>query len=86
MAISLDGLCYRSWEEMARTTAHATARYLGLYRNREPDGALDLMHNVANGLIVHDQPGDLDYPADGTNDGVSNLTLPATASTSLVRA
>lgn len=41
VAISLDGLCYRSWEEMARTTAHATARYLGLYRNREPDGALD---------------------------------------------
>lgn len=39
--------------------------------------------NTVNGLIVHDQPGDLDYPADGTNDGVSNLTLPATASTTV---
>jgi hypothetical protein len=41
IAVSLEGLCYRSWEEMARVTAHATARHLGLFRNKEPDGQLD---------------------------------------------
>ncbi len=32
-----------AWERLARTTAHAIARHLGLYRNREPDpeGAVD---------------------------------------------
>ncbi len=41
IAISLDTLCYRGWPDLARTTAHQLGHYMGLYRNREPDGALD---------------------------------------------
>lgn len=41
VAISLDALCYRDWPTLARQTAHAVARHLGLFRNVEPDGGLD---------------------------------------------
>jgi hypothetical protein len=41
IALALDTLCYRDWTVVARTTAHAIARYMGLFRNREPDGHLD---------------------------------------------
>ncbi len=41
IAVSMDTLCYRSWTDMARITAHELARYMGLFRNREPDGFLD---------------------------------------------
>jgi len=36
IAISVDALCYRDWKALARLTAHAIARYLGLYHNVEP--------------------------------------------------
>ena len=41
IAVSMDTLCYRSWTDLARITAHELARYMGLFRNREPDGFLD---------------------------------------------
>ena len=31
----MDTLCYRSWEQIARITAHQLARYMGLYNNVE---------------------------------------------------
>ncbi len=31
--ISLDTLCYRTWNDLARLTAHELARYMGLYDN-----------------------------------------------------
>ncbi|MEJ7603272.1 MAG: hypothetical protein WKG01_35620 [Kofleriaceae bacterium] len=37
IAISADTLCYRSWNTLARLTAHEMARYMGLYHNVEPD-------------------------------------------------
>ena len=38
IAISMAALCHDpSWEHLARVTAHALSRHLGLYRNREPD-------------------------------------------------
>jgi hypothetical protein len=37
VAVSLDALCYRDWRMVARQTAHAIARHLGLFRNVEPD-------------------------------------------------
>lgn len=37
VAISADTLCYRSWNQLARQTAHGIARHMGLFRNREPD-------------------------------------------------
>ncbi|MBX3154546.1 MAG: hypothetical protein KF773_01005 [Deltaproteobacteria bacterium] len=35
IVIGLDTLCYRSWEQVARLTAHELARYMGLYHNVE---------------------------------------------------
>jgi hypothetical protein len=35
IVIGLDTLCYRSWAELARLTAHELARYMGLYHNVE---------------------------------------------------
>lgn len=41
VAVAASALCYESWRTLARQTAHAMARHMGLYRNREPDGAGD---------------------------------------------
>jgi hypothetical protein len=35
--IGIDSLCYRSWNDLARLTAHELSRYMGLYRNVEQD-------------------------------------------------
>lgn len=39
IVIGLDTLCYRSWSQLARITAHELARYMGLYNNIEVDPA-----------------------------------------------
>ncbi|KAB2898067.1 MAG: hypothetical protein F9K40_11875 [Kofleriaceae bacterium] len=41
VAVSLEAMCYRDWRTLARQTAHAVARQLGLFRNIEPDGGVD---------------------------------------------
>lgn len=41
IVLAADTLCYRDWVTMARLTAHEIGRHAGLFRNREPDGALD---------------------------------------------
>lgn len=41
VAIALDTLCYRSWAQVARLTAHELARYMGLYDNIDLDAHLD---------------------------------------------
>ena len=41
IAVAIDTLCYRDWTEIARATAHAIGLYMGLFRNREPDGTAD---------------------------------------------
>jgi hypothetical protein len=38
VAVGIDTMCYRSWESLARVTAHAVARHMGLFRNVEPEG------------------------------------------------
>jgi hypothetical protein len=38
IVVSIDTLCYRSWAVVAHATAHEIGRYLGLFRNREPEG------------------------------------------------
>lgn len=35
IVIGIDTLCYRSWTQLARLTAHEIARYMGLYHNVE---------------------------------------------------
>lgn len=39
IVIGLDTLCYRTWTQLARLTAHELARYMGLSRNVELDAA-----------------------------------------------
>jgi hypothetical protein len=41
VVISIEPLCYRSWSQVARTTTHQLARYLGLFPNRDITGQLD---------------------------------------------
>ena len=39
--VGVDTLCYRSWRQLARLTAHEIARYMGLYRNIDLAGQRD---------------------------------------------
>jgi hypothetical protein len=41
VAIGMDTLCYRNWLQLARISAHAIARQMGLYYNRDPAGHPD---------------------------------------------
>ncbi len=41
VAIGMDTLCYRDWTALARISAHAIARQMGLYYNRDPAGRPD---------------------------------------------
>lgn len=41
VVVSLEPLCYRSWQQVARTTAHQLARYMGLFPNRDVFGQRD---------------------------------------------
>lgn len=43
VAVSLDTICYRDWSVLARATAHVIGQQLGLARNVEPDGHVDLI-------------------------------------------
>lgn len=45
VAISADALCYRTWKELARTTAHELARAMGLARAVEPTGEVDTIED-----------------------------------------
>ena len=56
--IGVDTLCYRSWTQLARLTAHEVARYMGLYHNVE--------------LEVGDHPAWRD-PIDDSDDSRNNL-------------
>jgi hypothetical protein len=41
VAVSIEALCYRDWSGLARITAHAIARQMGLFHNRDPQGHPD---------------------------------------------
>jgi hypothetical protein len=60
IAVSVDTLCYREWNEIARASAHEIARYLGLFRNLEPDGYSDPIpggSEPANLMYFSEEPG-----------------------------
>ena len=66
--IGLDTLCYRSWSQLARLTAHEIARYMGLSRNVELDSTgkawLDMIDdndaNPSNNLMFYSEVGGVD--------------------------
>ncbi|MCX5747251.1 MAG: hypothetical protein NT062_32680 [Proteobacteria bacterium] len=41
IVVGIDSLCYRSWHDLARLTAHELARYMGLFHNVETDNRRD---------------------------------------------
>ncbi len=58
IVVGIDTLCYRTWSELARLTAHEAARYMGLFHNVE--------------LEVEQHPTWRD-PIDDSDDASSNL-------------
>jgi hypothetical protein len=58
IVVGVDTLCYRSWPQLARLTAHELARYMGLFHNVE--------------LEVDNNPTWRD-PIDDSDDSASNL-------------
>jgi hypothetical protein len=59
--IGIDTLCYRSWKQLARLTAHELARYMGLYQNVEIGGTLfdgiDDSDGSSNNLMFYSELG-----------------------------
>jgi hypothetical protein len=49
VAIAAETLCYRTWDDLARTTAHALARSMGLFHNRDPAGFGDTIADSDEG-------------------------------------
>ncbi len=63
IAVSVETLCYRSWPQLARSTAHAMALQLGLFRNVEPDGHADPITDSdtsSNNLMYYSEFGGTD--------------------------
>lgn len=63
VAIGVDTLCLRDWRQLARITAHAIARHMGLPRNREPDGSSDAIADSpdsADNLLFYSELGGTD--------------------------
>ena len=50
IVIGLDTLCYRTWRQLARITAHELARYMGLFHNVElgSDPSMTFRDNISD--------------------------------------
>ena len=70
IVIGLDTLCYRSWTQVARLTAHELARYMGLYDNIDLDGNLDPIDDSdtsSGNLMFYSELGGVDL-SEGQRD------------------
>jgi hypothetical protein len=70
VVVGLDTLCYRSWKQVARLTAHELARYMGLYDNVDLDGHLDPIDDsdqTSTNLMFYSELGGTDL-SDGQRD------------------
>jgi hypothetical protein len=73
IVIGLDTLCYRSWNDLARLTAHEVAKYMGLYDNTEIDGTRDPISDSDgsnSNLMFYSELGGTDL-SDGQRDILS---------------
>lgn len=60
IVIGLDTLCYRTWGQLARLTAHEIARYMGLYNNVDIDRHVDPIPDTdgsPNNLMFYSELG-----------------------------
>jgi hypothetical protein len=61
IVVGLDTLCFRSWSQVARLTAHELARYMGLYDNIEVDDThldpIDDSDTSASNLMFYSELG-----------------------------
>lgn len=64
IVIGLDTLCFRSWKQLARLTAHEIARYMGLSHN------VELAKDPNDNLPYHDLIGDTPEFGDETIDNL----------------
>jgi hypothetical protein len=55
IVIGVDTLCYRTWNELARLTAHEIARYMGLFDNVSIDADVGLDTNQVDPIPDSDQ-------------------------------
>jgi hypothetical protein len=67
IVIGLDTLCYRTWSQLARLTAHELARYMGLYDGVEIDGVhvdpIDPGDASSANLMFYSELGGIDLSA-----------------------
>jgi hypothetical protein len=67
IVIGLDTLCYRTWSELARLSAHVLARYMGLYDNVELDPShtdpIDDSDLSSSNLMFYSELGGTDLSA-----------------------
>jgi hypothetical protein len=64
--VGIDTLCYRSWRQLARLTAHEIARYMGLSQNVELDGHLDAISDsdaTSGNLMFYSELGGIELSA-----------------------
>ncbi len=69
--VGVDTLCYRSWTQLARLTAHEVARYMGLYHNVELEvgqhatwrDPIDDSDDSRNNLMFFSELGGIDLSA-----------------------
>jgi hypothetical protein len=75
IVVGVDTLCYRSWQQLARQTAHELARYMGLFHNvevgaatnptwRDPIGDSD---DSPNNLMFFSELGGMELSPDQQN-------------------
>ncbi len=70
VVVGLDTLCYRSWSQVARLTAHEIARYMGLYDNIDLDQHLDPIEDsdqTSGNLMFYSELGGSEL-SDGQRD------------------
>ncbi len=66
IAVSMDALCYRSWNSLARVTAHSIAGQMGLWNNRDAAGIADPISDSdrsTNNLMYFGEFGDTELSA-----------------------
>ncbi len=82
VVIGMDTLCYRTWKDVARITAHEVARYMGLYHNIEAESSslsprfdpIPDSDTSSNNLMFYSELGGLELSA-GQRDILSRSAV-----------
>ena len=76
--VGVDTLCYRSWNQLARLTAHEIARYMGLYHNVDSSSSnrdpISDSNDSASNLLFYSELGDVEL-SNGQRDILSRSAI-----------